>query len=89
MLEAVLGGRIDVPTLDGDRASLPLPPNTQTGDVFKLRERGLELPDGRRGDMLVRVEVHLPEILDEDSKEMIRQLAARHPLRPRDREAEP
>ncbi len=88
-LEAVLGGRIDVPTLDGERVSLPLPPNTQTGHLFRLRGRGLELPNGRRGDMLVRVEVHLPEILDEDSKEMIRQLAARHPFNPRNREAEP
>ena len=88
-LEAVLGGRIDVPTLGGDQASLPLPPNTQTGHVFRLRGRGLELPAGRRGDMLVRVEVHLPEILDEDSKEMVRQLAARHPFNPRNRKAEP
>ena len=88
-LEAVLGGRIEVATLDGQQAGLPLPPNTQTGQVFRLRGRGLELPDGRRGDMLVRVEVHLPRILDEDSKEMIRQLAARHPFNPRNREAEP
>ena len=88
-LEAVLGGRIDVSTLEGEPASLPLPPNTQTGQVFRLGGRGLELPDGRRGDMLVRVEVHLPEILDEDSKEMVRQLAARHPFNPRNREAKP
>ena len=88
-LEAILGGRIDVATLEGEPASLPLPPNTQTGQVFRLRGRGLELPDGRQGDMLVRVEVHLPEILDEDSKEMVRQLAARHPFNPRNREAKP
>lgn len=81
--EAVLGARLRVATLYGSPAPLRIPPNTQAGSVFRLRGRGLELPDGRRGDMLVRVEITIPEVIDEDAKELIRRFAALHPHDPR------
>lgn len=81
--EAILGAKIEVPTLDGDTAILRVPPGTQSGTELKMRGQGLELPDGRRGDMLVRVEVHIPTSIDEETKALARQLAARHSKGPR------
>ena len=83
--EAVLGGRVEVPTIEGASASLRLPPGTQNGRSFRLRGRGLRLADGRQGDLMVTVEVRIPMMVDEDSKALIRQFAERNPqtdLRP-------
>jgi molecular chaperone DnaJ len=69
--EAALGARIDVPSLDGP-ARLRIPAGTQSGQTFRLRERGLPNPRlGRRGDLLVTVRLVLPRVLDERSKELM------------------
>ncbi|HVC20267.1 MAG TPA: J domain-containing protein [Vicinamibacterales bacterium] len=71
--EAGLGSRIDVPTPDGP-ARLRVPPGTQSGQRFRLRERGAPSPrDGRRGDLVVEVRLVLPALLDERSKELLRE----------------
>jgi molecular chaperone DnaJ len=71
--EAALGAKIDVPTLDGP-ARLRVPPGTQSGQRFRLRERGIPSPrDGRRGDVVVEVRLTLPKLLDERSKELLRE----------------
>jgi molecular chaperone DnaJ len=71
--EAALGAKIDVPSLDGP-ARLRVPPGTQSGQRFRLRERGVESPrDGRRGDLVVEVRLVLPKLLDERSKELLRE----------------
>jgi molecular chaperone DnaJ len=70
--EAALGTKIDVPTIDG-QARMRVPPGTQSGQRFRLRERGVPLPDGTRGDQIVEVRLVLPELLDERSKELLRE----------------
>ena len=71
--EAALGAKIDVPSLDGP-ARLRVPPGTQSGQRFRLRERGVPSPrDGRRGDLVVEVRLVLPKLLDERSKELLRE----------------
>jgi molecular chaperone DnaJ len=71
--EAALGAKIDVPSLDGP-ARLRVPPGTQSGQRFRLRERGVPSPrDGRRGDIVVEVRLVLPKLLDERSKELLRE----------------
>src|SRR5258705_3224559 len=71
--EAALGGRIDVPTPDGG-AKVRVPPGTQSGQRFRLRERGAaSTRDGRRGDLVVEVKLVLPRLLDERSKELLRE----------------
>lgn len=71
--EAALGARIDVPTPDG-WAKLRVPPGTQSGQRFRLRERGAtSTRDGRRGDLVVEVRLMLPRVLDERSKELLRE----------------
>jgi molecular chaperone DnaJ len=70
--EAVLGARIEVPALDGP-LRLRIPPGTQSGQRFRLSDRGAPGPAGDRGDLLVEVRVVLPAMVDERSKELIRE----------------
>ncbi len=57
---AALGGSISVPTLFG-KGSLKIPAGTQTGTTFRLREQGIPaLRGGRKGDLLIRVQVEVP-----------------------------
>jgi molecular chaperone DnaJ len=70
--EAVLGTRIDVETLDGP-VKLRVPPGTQAGQRFRLRDRGVPTPSGGRGDLLVEVRIVLPPVVDERGKELIKE----------------
>ena len=71
--EAALGAKIDVPA-PGGSARLRVPPGTQSGQRFRLRERGvLSRRGGGRGDLVVEVRLVLPKILDERSKELLRE----------------
>ena len=74
--EASLGAKVDVPTIDG-RAQLKIPPGTQSGQKLRMRERGVENAGrpGQRGDQIVTVEVVVPTLQDERSKEIMRELA--------------
>ena len=71
--EAALGARIEVPTPDGG-ARVRVPPGTQSGQRFRLRERGApSIRDGSRGDLIVEVKLVLPTLIDERSKELLRE----------------
>jgi molecular chaperone DnaJ len=71
--EAALGAKLEVPSIDG-RARLRVPPGTQTGQRFRLRERGVpSARNSRRGDLVVEVRLVLPRVLDERSKELLRE----------------
>jgi molecular chaperone DnaJ len=71
--EAALGAKIEVPSLEGP-ARLRVPPGTQSGQRFRLRERGAPSPRaGRRGDLVVEVKLVLPRLIDERSKELLRE----------------
>jgi molecular chaperone DnaJ len=71
--EAALGARMQIGAPDGP-ARLRIPPGTQSGQRFRLRERGASSTrDGRRGDLVVEVRLMLPRVLDERSKELLRE----------------
>jgi molecular chaperone DnaJ len=70
--EAVLGTRIDVPSIDGP-VRLRVPPGTQAGQQFRLRGRGVATAAGTRGDLIVEAMLVLPAIVDERSKELMRE----------------
>ncbi|HEX3891978.1 MAG TPA: J domain-containing protein [Terracidiphilus sp.] len=74
--EASLGAKVDVPTIDG-RAQLKIPPGTQSGQKLRMRERGVESAShpGQRGDEIVTVNVVVPHLQDERSREIMRELA--------------
>jgi molecular chaperone DnaJ len=71
--EAALGARIEIRTLDG-AARLRVPPGTQSGQRFRLRGHGApSTRDGHRGDLIVEIRIMLPKLLDERSKELLRE----------------
>ena len=82
--EASLGAKVDVPTIDG-RAQLKIPPGTQSGQKLRMRERGVENAQhpGQRGDQIVTVQVAVPHLQDERSREIMRELAKLNPQDPR------
>jgi molecular chaperone DnaJ len=82
--EAALGAKVEVPTIDGPRALLKIPPGTASGQKFRLREKGVtSLKTGQRGDQYVEVKLHVPKIADERSKELLRELGRLNPDDPR------
>jgi molecular chaperone DnaJ len=73
--QAVLGTRLEVPTLAG-RTELEIPPGTQSGEVFRIRGQGV--PDPRVsgvGDLLVQVKIEVPKRITAEEEELLRQLA--------------
>ena len=75
--EAVLGARIEVPSLDGP-LKLAVPPLTQSGRQFRIGGRGVPGLDGRRGDLVVHARLVLPETVDERSQELMREFGRRN-----------
>jgi len=69
---AVLGGSLDVPTLDGD-VVLKVPPETQSGSLFRLRGKGVRsVRDSGVGDLFCRLQVETPVSLTSEQKEKLR-----------------
>ncbi len=81
--EAALGAKVEVPTLDGP-ATIRIPPGTQSGQKLRLRGKGAPSLRGNvRGDQFVEVQVVVPRVADERSKEILRELARLNPGDPR------
>jgi molecular chaperone DnaJ len=73
--EAGLGARIEVPTVDG-RALLKIPQGTQNGQKFRLRERGVfNSRKNSRGDQIVEISIVAPDVRDERTRDLLKQLA--------------
>ncbi len=71
---AALGGELEVPTLEG-KVKLKIPAGTQTGKVFRVRGKGVQpVRGGPAGDLLCQVVVETPVNLNEEQKELFRQL---------------
>ncbi len=72
--QAALGDELLVPTLDG-KVKYTVPAGTQSGSVFKLKDRGIQNVNGRgRGDQLVRIFVEVPKKLTQHQKDLIKEL---------------
>jgi molecular chaperone DnaJ len=82
--EASLGAKVEVPTIEG-RAQLKIPPGTQSGQKLRMRERGVENSQNasQRGDQIVTVNVVVPHLQDERSREIMRELGRLNPDDPR------
>jgi molecular chaperone DnaJ len=76
---AVLGGEEVLQTLSGSRIAVAVQPGTQNGQMIRLRGQGWPVKVGSdtRGDLLVKVNVVLPDSLDEDERKLFEQLRAR------------
>jgi molecular chaperone DnaJ len=82
--EAALGAKIEVPTVEG-KAQLRIPPGTQSGQKFRLRERGApSLRNAQaRGDQFVEVQVILPRVISEETKDLLKRYAQLNSENPR------
>lgn len=76
--EAVLGGKVEVQTIDG-RVSLTLPKGTNSGRVFRLKGKGVHTTAANTtGDQLVTVRIVLPDVIDEDLSYFMQEWRAKH-----------
>jgi molecular chaperone DnaJ len=69
--EAALGADVSVPTLAGDEVTLRLPAGTQNGKVLRIKGRGITRKDGSSGDLLVTIEVSVPQRVDGKAKKAL------------------
>ena len=75
VVKAILGGEIEVPTLDG-KVKMKIPAGTQPGKIFRLREKGLLDLHGRgMGDELIRVNVEIPAYLTNQQRALIEEFS--------------
>jgi molecular chaperone DnaJ len=74
--EAALGAEIEVPTLDGPAVRIKLAPGTPNGRTLRVRGRGVNRRDGSHGDLLVTVEVIVPDQLNQQAREALDSYAA-------------
>jgi molecular chaperone DnaJ len=72
--QATLGSRVSVKTLDGTKVAIKIPPGTASGKRFRVRNQGIE-KDGTRGDLIVQVEVAVPEKLTPEQEEAMKAFA--------------
>lgn len=72
--QATLGSKISVRTLDGKKVALRIPAGTANGRRFRVRGQGIE-KDGQHGDLIVEVQVTVPEKLTEEQERMMREFA--------------
>ena len=75
--EAVLGAKIDVPTLDGTVA-MHVPASANTGDTLRLRGKGISVSGGKRGDQLVRLKIMLPREPDTELTKLVEAWSRNH-----------
>lgn len=82
LYEAVLGGKVRVPTLDG-AVELSIPKNTTSGRTFRLKGKGLPKPRGAAGDLYVTVRIALPDGANAELEALMEKWRGQHPYNPR------
>ena len=82
LAEAALGAKIDVPTPQGE-VSLKIPPGTSSGKRLRLKKLGVSDGKGGHGDLYAEIRIVIPDTLDEESEELVRQFDKRRRLQPR------
>ncbi len=82
--DAVLGGKVEAPTPEGP-VTLTVPPGSNSGSTLRLKGRGITGPTGRRGDLLARLVVTLPEHPDPELQKFADTWRTERPYTPRRR----
>jgi len=73
---AVLGGEVEVPTIDGSKIKMAVPQGTQPGKVFRIKGKGMpDLHTGRKGDLYIEVSIQVPSKLNERQRTALREYA--------------
>ena len=82
LYEAVLGGNVNAPTLEGT-VELTVPPGSNGGRTLRLRGKGLPVAKGPAGDLLVSLKIVLPDDVDPEFLNLMRKWEAQKPYNPR------
>ena len=70
--DAALGTSIEIPTIDGGKAKIKIPPGTQSGKQFRLRGKGMPFMRGNgTGDLYIQVNTEVPISLNKEQKELL------------------
>ena len=73
--EAILGSSVEVTTIDNRTLELQVPPGTQNGTILRVREEGLyQMHSHVRGNILIKINITVPQNLTESQKDLIRQI---------------
>ena len=73
MIDATIGGTVEIPTIDGGKARLKIPEGTQTGDQFRLKSKGMpNVRNGSIGDLYVQAKVETPVNLNKKQIEILK-----------------
>lgn len=83
LAEATLGAKVDVPTPAGT-ITLSVPAGSSSGKRLRLKGQGIRNPKGTDGDLMVELQIQLPESIDEESKKLIEQFDEANPMQPRE-----
>jgi curved DNA-binding protein len=86
--EAVLGAKVDVPTLS-DSVSIKIPPGSRNGQKLRIRSHGLPLKGGGRGDLYVQLRIEVPVAVTESERVLWENLARECRFNPRRSDSEP
>lgn len=81
--EAALGTSVDVPTPSGV-VTLAIPPGSSSGRKLRLKGQGIPSKAGAGGDLIVQLQIKVPESIDEQSRDLLKQFAERNPQSLRD-----
>ena len=72
---AVFGGKVEIPTVDGNKAGLKIPSGIQSGQVLRMKGKGFPRMRSRsQGDQLVKIQIDTPKKLTRDAKKSLEQL---------------
>lgn len=82
LYEALLGTRVEVPTLDG-KVMLTVPPGTSSGSKLRIKGRGIKR-GSEQGDQFCVIKIVVPKHLSDDEQAFIHEMSRRHPLNPRE-----
>jgi DnaJ-class molecular chaperone len=82
LYEAVLGGKVRVPTL-ASPVELSIPKNTSSGRIFRLKGKGLPKPTGTTGDLFATTRIMLPDGNDAELEALMQKWRDRHTYNPR------
>ena len=74
IVDAALGGSVEVPTVSGGRVKVKVPPGSQNGDQFRLNGKGMPaLRSTSFGDMIITIIVEIPKNLSENQKKLLKE----------------
>lgn len=72
--EAVMGTEIDIPILNG-KATIKIPPGTQPGKLFRLKNKGLpDINSSKKGDFIVSINIHVPDNVTKEEKNLLEEM---------------